>query len=92
MNDVVGLFVLHLNPDAKVFFYSAIVMSINALFPPLERQGTVYTIQLGRIVANSGLCIPRNETARPRSQFLHSCICERFLYCQDRSAYLAATQ
>jgi hypothetical protein len=28
----------------------------------------------------SDLCIPRNETARPRSQFLHSCICERFIY------------
>jgi hypothetical protein len=24
--------------------------------------------------------IPRNETARSRSQFLHSCICERFIY------------
>ena len=36
--------------------------------------------------------IPRNETARarPSSQFLHSCICERFIYSQDRSAYLAA--
>ncbi len=29
------------------------------------------------------VCIPRNETARPRSKFLQSCICE-----QDRSAYL----
>jgi hypothetical protein len=29
--------------------------------------------------------IPRNETARPRSQFLHSCICERFTYSHDRS-------
>ncbi len=24
--------------------------------------------------------IPRNKTARPRSQSLHSCICERFVY------------
>jgi hypothetical protein len=24
--------------------------------------------------------IPRNETAQPRSQFLRSCICERFIY------------
>ncbi len=23
--------------------------------------------------------IPRNKTARPRSEFLHSCICERFI-------------
>ncbi len=27
----------------------------------------------------SDLCIPRNETARPCSGFLHSCICERFI-------------
>ncbi len=36
----------------------------------------------------SDLCIPRNENARPGSQFPHSCICER--YSQDRSAYMAA--
>ncbi len=34
----------------------------------------------------SDLCIPRNETVLPRSQFLHSCICERLIYSQDRSA------
>ncbi len=28
----------------------------------------------------SDLCITKNETARPHSQFLHSCICERFMY------------
>jgi hypothetical protein len=26
---------------------------------------------------------------QPRSQFLHSCVCERFIYSQDRSAYFA---
>ncbi len=36
--------------------------------------------------------IPRNETARPRSQFLHSCICERFIYSHDQSAYFAAAK
>ncbi len=30
-------------------------------------------------------CIPRNETARPCSQFLHSCICEGFIFFQERS-------
>jgi hypothetical protein len=30
--------------------------------------------------------IPRNETAQPCSQFLHSCICERFIYSLDQSA------
>ncbi len=28
----------------------------------------------------SDLWIPRNETARPSSQFLHSCICERSVH------------
>jgi hypothetical protein len=34
--------------------------------------------------------IPRKVTARPQSQFLHSCFCERFRYSHDRSAYSAA--
>jgi hypothetical protein len=33
--------------------------------------------------------IPKNETARPCSQFLHSCICERFIHSYDWSAYFA---
>ncbi len=40
----------------------------------------------------SNLCIPRNETMQPRSQFLCSCICEQFIYSQDLSAYLAAAK
>ncbi len=35
----------------------------------------------------SHLCIPSLGTARPQSQFPHSCVCERFLYSQDRSTY-----
>jgi hypothetical protein len=30
--------------------------------------------------------IPKNATALPRSQSLHSCICERFIYSHDWSA------
>ncbi len=30
----------------------------------------------------SDFCIPRNETVWPRSQLLHSCICEQFIYSQ----------
>jgi hypothetical protein len=33
----------------------------------------------------SHLCIPRKGIARPQSQFPHSCVCERFLYSQDKS-------
>ncbi len=43
------------------------------------------------------LCIPRTETVISKtelecsvSQFQHSCICERFIYFQDRSAYSTA--
>ncbi len=34
--------------------------------------------------------IPRNESAPPQSQFIHSCVCERFIYSHDRSAHSAA--
>jgi hypothetical protein len=34
--------------------------------------------------------IPRKGIARPQSQFPHSCVCERFIYSQDRSAYIVA--
>ncbi len=34
--------------------------------------------------------IPKEEIARPRSQFQHSCVCERFIYSHDRFAYPAA--
>jgi hypothetical protein len=40
----------------------------------------------------SDLCIPRNETAQPQSEILHLCICERFIYSQERSAFLAAAK
>jgi hypothetical protein len=34
--------------------------------------------------------IPRKGIARPQFQFPHSCVCEQFIYSQDRSAYSAA--
>ncbi len=40
----------------------------------------------------SDLCMPRNETARPFSQFPHSCICEYFIYSHERSIYFAAAK
>jgi hypothetical protein len=33
---------------------------------------------------------PRKGTVRPQSQFLHSCVCDRFIYSHDWSAYSAA--
>ncbi len=37
----------------------------------------------------SQLCIPFLGIARPHSRFPHSCVCERFIYSQDWSTYLA---
>jgi hypothetical protein len=34
--------------------------------------------------------IPRKGIARPQSQLPHSCVCERFIYSRDRSAFSAA--
>ncbi len=35
-----------------------------------------------------GTYITRKEIAQPQSQFPHSCVCGRFIYSHDRSAYL----
>ncbi len=40
---------------------------------------SLFTLQ-----TSSDLCVPRNETAGPRSQFPHSCTCGRFIYSLDR--------
>ncbi len=42
----------------------------------------MYTLQ-----RKSHLCIPFLGNARPRSQFPIACVCERFIYSQDRSTY-----
>ncbi len=48
-------------------------------------DGFCFTLQ-----RKSRLWIPFLGIARPQFQFLHSCVCERFLYSQDRSTYLVA--
>ncbi len=40
----------------------------------------------------SHLRIPFLGIARPHSQFTHSCVCERFIYSQDRSTYFPAAE
>ncbi len=40
----------------------------------------------------SHLCIPFLGIAQPQSQFRHSCVCERFIYFQDRSTYILAAE
>ncbi len=48
------------------------------------RRRTGVTSSLNEISTHckkrSDLCIPRNESKWPRSQFPHYCICERFMY------------
>jgi hypothetical protein len=34
----------------------------------------------------------QKRNCAPQSQFLHSCVCERFIYSQDQSTYLAAAK
>ncbi len=38
------------------------------------------------------LCILRKRFARPQSKFPHSCVCELFIYSQDRSTYFPAAE
>ncbi len=64
-------------------FYNLLVLVIRILIRPSMIR--IHT------VPKSDLWFPRNESAQPCSQILHSCIFERFIYSQDRSAYLAAT-
>jgi hypothetical protein len=40
----------------------------------------------------SHLCTPRKGITWPQSQFPQSCVCERFLYSQDRSTYFPAAE
>ncbi len=44
----------------------------------------------GTLQGKSQLCIPFLGIARPQSQFPHSCVCERFIYSQDRSTHFPA--
>ncbi len=43
--------------------------------------------QPGILQQKSHLCIPFLGVTRPQYQFPHSCVCERFVYSQDRSTY-----
>ncbi len=57
-------------------------------FPTLEfwTQANTANTQFFTFETN----IPRKGIVRPQSQFPHSCVCERFIYSHDRSAYSAA--
>ncbi len=52
--------------------------------PELLRK-TYTTMKIPIMYSFSGI-------VRPQAQFPHSCVCEQFIYSQDRSTYLAAAQ
>ena len=60
-------------------------LGINKLWKSKSRYIPCHTLQ-----RKSHLCVPRKGIARPQSQFTHSCVCERFIYSQNRTAYSAA--
>ncbi len=62
------------NVEAEAF--SALVSMVQPFLPS----------HCGKFETNA----PRIGIARPHSQFTHSCVCERFIYSQVRSAYSAA--
>jgi hypothetical protein len=71
------------------FFIGCVILGIlNILFETLTLQRRIW-IALQR---KSHLCIPFLGIARPQSQYAHSCVCERFIYSQDRSTYFPAAE
>jgi hypothetical protein len=53
--------------------------------PPQLHPFPVNPYLCDTLYRESYLCIPRKGIARPQSQFRNSCVCERFIYSQDRS-------
>ncbi len=56
-----------------------------------SREYILYSVQY-TLQGKSHLSIPFLGIARPQSQFPHSCVCEQFIYSQDRSAYFPAAE
>ncbi len=57
--------------------------------PKPSKFGFFYRTTLQK---KSPLCIHFLGIAQPKSQFLHSCVCERFIYSQDLSTYFPAAE
>jgi hypothetical protein len=56
----------------------SLYVSQNTSSPKLQRKSHLYD--------------PRQGIARPQSQFPHSCVCDRFIYSQDRSMNFPAAE
>ncbi len=86
-------------PSSQVYvFGQSIILSILGAHSPCQVQklhfrAFLYTCRslfLHTLYRKSNLCILRKGIAQPQSQFLHSCVCERIIYSQNRSTYIAA--
>jgi hypothetical protein len=53
---------------------------------------TLCIIPQSTLKLKSHLCVPRKGTAWPQSQFLHSCVCARFIYSRDRSTFFPTAE
>jgi hypothetical protein len=62
-------------------------MNSVGLSVPFSR--VIYTFE-DTLQRKSHFCIPFPGIAQPHYRFPHSCVCERFIYSHDRSAYSAA--
>jgi hypothetical protein len=78
-----------------IFYIGSVFISASTLLPYHILVIKFYS-KISRDIRNcdtalqrkSHLCIPVLGTARPQSQFQHSCVCERFMYSQNRSTYI----
>ncbi len=105
-NDKANLFknnLLKVEVDPSVWVNVILVNRVCIVLGKVSLSSLYHQLQVGAISFckhrynnslywKSNWCIPRNETARPCSQFLHSCICERFIYFQDRSVFLVSAK
>jgi hypothetical protein len=65
--------------------------------PDLESdQGSYFRItdpfHIHALQRKNHLCIPFLGIAQPQSQFPHSCVCELFIYSQDRPTFCLAEE
>jgi len=68
----------------NIFLIQKIMSGVKVLFVHsadvfLNKMRNIPKLRVPHCTENYKTNIPRNETARPRSQFLQSCICERYI-------------
>jgi hypothetical protein len=68
------------NTEPSTLITVKLFIDLNSLYPP-----HIAKTQYRKFETN----IPRKGIVRPQSQFLDSCVCERFIYSHDRSVYSA---